>query len=451
MRHRTLPPRAPILDRSGRRADTRAGDRADRRGARRRSARRRTTTLTDIAVDRHRVAPRPGLRGRARLVRSRHRPAPSRLRAAARRPARCARDLDRHGYACSGADRRVGTCCARHRRPGDRRDTRRTPEPLALPTDEVGASADCSSPTRSSSRERQASPSTWSRSRRATSSTRCSRRQGRPGQAAARPRSTSHAQNAAEQAVSRATDDHGARRRQGEHWRGAGRRERAGPDVVQHGVRRPLRARLDLQGRERRDAARRRRGHAPHAASPALTRQSSTASSSRTTSAGSSAPTRPSRRRSPRRATRPWSIAPTTSAASSSPRWRRSSASGADWDLGLDAYSGSAPADTDLVTRAADMIGQGKVVASPLAMAMVAAAVDSGVSRTPTLLPGRVAGHELGCRARPAGPRRPAADDAARRHRRHRAPRQPAGLPVYAKTGTAEFARGQRAPGRMPG
>ena len=68
---------------------------------------------------------------------------------------------------------------------------------------------------------------------------------------------------------------------------------------------------------------------------------------------------------------------------------------GAKWDLGIDAYSGSVPADNDLVTRAADMIGQGKVLASPLAMAMVAAAVDSGVSRTPTLLPERLPGTRL--------------------------------------------------------
>jgi cell division protein FtsI/penicillin-binding protein 2 len=68
---------------------------------------------------------------------------------------------------------------------------------------------------------------------------------------------------------------------------------------------------------------------------------------------------------------------------------------GADWEVGLPAYSGSVPADTDLVTRAADMIGQGKVLASPLMMAMVAAGVDSGVSRTPTLLPGLAPGSRL--------------------------------------------------------
>jgi cell division protein FtsI/penicillin-binding protein 2 len=68
---------------------------------------------------------------------------------------------------------------------------------------------------------------------------------------------------------------------------------------------------------------------------------------------------------------------------------------GATWDVGLPAYSGSVPADSDLVTRAADMIGQGKVLASPLTMALVAAAVDSGVSRTPTLLPGLAPGSRL--------------------------------------------------------
>ncbi len=68
---------------------------------------------------------------------------------------------------------------------------------------------------------------------------------------------------------------------------------------------------------------------------------------------------------------------------------------GAEWDVGLDSFSGSVPADADIVTRAADMIGQGRVEASPLAMAMVAAAVDSGVSRTPTLLPDLLPGRRL--------------------------------------------------------
>jgi cell division protein FtsI/penicillin-binding protein 2 len=115
---------------------------------------------------------------------------------------------------------------------------------------------------------------------------------------------------------------------------------------------------------------------------------------------------------------------------------------GADWDIGLDAFSGSVPADTDLVTRAADMIGQGKVEASPLAMAMVAAAVDSGVSRTPTLLPGLVPGarlHELD----------PSIREDLRKMMRLVVTNGTgqavnlSGTPVYAKTGTAEFALGK--------
>jgi cell division protein FtsI/penicillin-binding protein 2 len=114
---------------------------------------------------------------------------------------------------------------------------------------------------------------------------------------------------------------------------------------------------------------------------------------------------------------------------------------GADWSLGLDAFSGSAPADTDLVTRAADMIGQGKVEASPLGMAMVAAAVDSGVARIPTLLPGEAPGLRI-------GPIEPKVDTDLQRmmrlvvtHGTGQVVNLP-GLPVFAKTGTAEYAKG---------
>jgi cell division protein FtsI/penicillin-binding protein 2 len=116
---------------------------------------------------------------------------------------------------------------------------------------------------------------------------------------------------------------------------------------------------------------------------------------------------------------------------------------GATWDLGLDAYSGSVPADKDLVTRAADMIGQGKILASPLAMAMVAAAVDSGVSRTPTLLPEEAPGKRL------------SELDPVRVRQLQQMMRlvvtegtgtavNLSGRPVYAKTGTAEVADGSK-------
>lgn len=116
---------------------------------------------------------------------------------------------------------------------------------------------------------------------------------------------------------------------------------------------------------------------------------------------------------------------------------------GADWEIGLDAYSGSVPADNDLVTRAADMIGQGKVLASPLAMAMVAAAVDSGVSRTPTLLPGEAPGTRL------SELDRDVTRDLQQMMRQTvtqgtATSLDLAGRPVYAKTGTAEVADGDK-------
>ena len=116
---------------------------------------------------------------------------------------------------------------------------------------------------------------------------------------------------------------------------------------------------------------------------------------------------------------------------------------GAKYDLGLDAYSGSVPADDDLVTRAADMIGQGRVEASPLTMAMVAAAIDSGVSRTPTLLPDLHPGTRL-------SELDPQVDADLRTLMRRVVTAGTAtsvdlpGLPVFAKTGTAEYQDGNR-------
>ncbi len=114
---------------------------------------------------------------------------------------------------------------------------------------------------------------------------------------------------------------------------------------------------------------------------------------------------------------------------------------GASWDLGLDAFSGSVPVEHDIVTRAADMIGQGRVEASPLMMAMVAAAVDSEVSRTPTLLPGVLPGTRL----KELDP-----DLATKVQSLMRLVVTDGtgtsvdlpGQPVFAKTGTAEFQQG---------
>jgi cell division protein FtsI/penicillin-binding protein 2 len=59
---------------------------------------------------------------------------------------------------------------------------------------------------------------------------------------------------------------------------------------------------------------------------------------------------------------------------------------GADWDLPLAAWSGAIPEPAGQTELAASMIGQGRITASPLAMAEVAAAVRSGRSHPPTLL-----------------------------------------------------------------
>ncbi|MDQ4070309.1 MAG: penicillin-binding transpeptidase domain-containing protein [Actinomycetota bacterium] len=59
---------------------------------------------------------------------------------------------------------------------------------------------------------------------------------------------------------------------------------------------------------------------------------------------------------------------------------------GADYDLGLPAEGGQFPPPRDVADRASQAIGQGRVVASPLHMATVAAAVAGGGWRAPRLL-----------------------------------------------------------------
>jgi cell division protein FtsI/penicillin-binding protein 2 len=62
---------------------------------------------------------------------------------------------------------------------------------------------------------------------------------------------------------------------------------------------------------------------------------------------------------------------------------------GADWDsLPVPAFSGSVPSAAGVADLAAETIGQGNVQMSPLAMAMVAAAVDSGSWHTPQFIVG---------------------------------------------------------------
>jgi cell division protein FtsI/penicillin-binding protein 2 len=57
--------------------------------------------------------------------------------------------------------------------------------------------------------------------------------------------------------------------------------------------------------------------------------------------------------------------------------------------IGLIAFGGSVPKPVDGADMAATSIGQGRVLVSPLDMAMVAAAVDTGIVRSPRLVIGR--------------------------------------------------------------
>ncbi|GAA1591561.1 MULTISPECIES: penicillin-binding transpeptidase domain-containing protein [Kribbella] len=62
---------------------------------------------------------------------------------------------------------------------------------------------------------------------------------------------------------------------------------------------------------------------------------------------------------------------------------------GRDLGLSIGAYGGQVPAPKDDVEEAASMIGQGTVTASPLAISLVAAAVDHGTAMKPVLVPGK--------------------------------------------------------------
>ncbi|WP_329251763.1 penicillin-binding transpeptidase domain-containing protein [Actinoallomurus sp. NBC_01490] len=59
---------------------------------------------------------------------------------------------------------------------------------------------------------------------------------------------------------------------------------------------------------------------------------------------------------------------------------------GVPWNIALPAFSGSVPPPRNEAERAAEMVGQGRIEASPLAMALAASTVGSGTWRPPSLV-----------------------------------------------------------------
>ncbi|MBB3085772.1 penicillin-binding transpeptidase domain-containing protein [Geodermatophilus sabuli] len=111
---------------------------------------------------------------------------------------------------------------------------------------------------------------------------------------------------------------------------------------------------------------------------------------------------------------------------------------GTDWQLPVDVFGGSVPADSTGTTKAANAIGQGQVLMSPAQMALVAAGVAGGTPAVPV----EVVGAEP-AGAVPTGPD-PAVLDALRPMMRQVVLSGTATAladrgEVYGKTGTAEY------------
>ncbi len=113
---------------------------------------------------------------------------------------------------------------------------------------------------------------------------------------------------------------------------------------------------------------------------------------------------------------------------------------GAPWSLGVDAYSGSVPRTTSPVDKAAATFGQGRILVSPLALAVATASVARGSYLAPTLVTEPAT-------QQPAATPLPAAQVTTLRALMRdvvisgtgTALRSVPGAPVSAKTGTAEF------------
>ncbi|MGR7023364.1 penicillin-binding transpeptidase domain-containing protein [Geodermatophilus sp. URMC 62] len=111
---------------------------------------------------------------------------------------------------------------------------------------------------------------------------------------------------------------------------------------------------------------------------------------------------------------------------------------GSDWQLPVDVFSGSVPADSTGTTKAADAIGQGEVLMSPVQLALVAAGVAGGSAVAPVEVVGADAAGPA-----PAGPGRAVLDQLRPLMRQVVLTGTATALAdrgeVYGKTGTAEF------------
>ena len=118
---------------------------------------------------------------------------------------------------------------------------------------------------------------------------------------------------------------------------------------------------------------------------------------------------------------------------------------GANWKLPLTAFPGSVRVSGGDAGLAADTIGQGGVLVSPLAMALVAAGVDSGVQRPPVLITDPAdpsLAPRAVSRAQTMSSLRALMRSAVQSGAAHQA--DLAGKPVYGQVGTAPAAPGSR-------
>ena len=122
---------------------------------------------------------------------------------------------------------------------------------------------------------------------------------------------------------------------------------------------------------------------------------------------------------------------------------------GVPTQLGISAYAGSVPVMTDPVDKAASMFGQGRILASPLAMTTAAASVAKGARVSPRLVLGTTppasAAASSPLPAGPIGTLRELMREVVTSGTGTALAGVP-GLPVYGKTGTAEFGSGPNPP-----